>query len=585
MEMGSGDWTFGRPSSSGLRRYGSDSHLNTPTGRSGAFSTPISRPSTMRQSSAVDSARKLDGTNSRQTRNENISKVQEYIQRDANFYADLNLRNDCLKSMTAAQFYAIVNHFARLITGKKIDSFIHGTDPLEGILEFMRQLNYPYTVNKSMLKTPNAPHTFDNVVIMLRWLGDVCEIPYLSADDTFIDAFLLKQDPSLPNAEYTAEFSKAVQEGYSLWNNESGDHQKLMDTLVDKLIHAKLDGKVSTVAELNDLTDRLEIKSNELRANPVRLQNVHQYEQLESKYVEYETKEHALMDQIQEQRDRLAAITVNWNDKRNKVKQSDNQMAKVVNQIQNQPHSIDEYKKLSQDMAVLKMSVETLQAEIKSLQSDEANQQINRARLLKKRSEAIANMNERAIQIVKLLQNSHMNIDSKIDLNELHLPPNPTVRQVEVVDRLLSQIFGMVKIEKIKIRMELDQTKLTLTSRKAESEILAKDYEFAQKKYKEKCFELGVNEKKSMMNNKKNENCARKLTEQANGSKIELKELKQQIDEAKCKKTQLEKGNVRYMEEGEAKAMEIVQEKQRMVQRLDELEKQLDKAIDEMNTL
>lgn len=579
------DWTFGRPSTSALRRCGSDPHLNTPTNRFGAFSTPINRPSTTRQSSALDSARKNDGNNLRQTRNENMSKVQEYIQRDANFYGDLNLRNDCLKSMTAAQFYAIINHFARLITGKKVDAFIQGTDPLEGILEFMRQLNYPYTVNKSMLKTPNAPHTFDNVVMMLRWLGDICEIPYLAADDTIIDAFLLTQDKCLPNAEYTAEFSKAIQCGYSLWNNESDEHAALMDGLVDKLIYTKLDGKVSTMAELNELTEQLDIKSNELRSHPVRLQNVHQYEQLESKYIEYETKEHNLLDQIEELRDRLAAITVNWSDKRDQVKQVHNQMAKLVHEIQHQPHSIDEYKKLSQKMNTLKMAIGTVQAEIKAIESDEANQQISRARLLKKRSEAIATMNERLVQIVKLLQSSPLKIDDHIDFGKLHLPPNPTVRQVESVDSKLSQILRQVKIEKIKMRMELDQTNLVLTTRKSESKLLAKDYEYAQKKYKEKCFELGVNEKKSMMNNKKNENCARKLSEQANGSKSELDELKQQIDEANHKKIQLEKENVRYLEDGEAIAAEIIQEKQRMVQRLNELEKQLDKAIDEMNGL
>lgn len=577
-EMNGGDWTFGRQSSIGLRRYGSDSHLNTPTNRFGAFSTPIRRPS-----AALDSARKTDNNNLRQTRNENIAKVQEYLQRDANFYGDLNLRNDCLKSMTAAQFYAIINHFARLITGKKIDAFIHCSDPLEGILEFMRQLNYPYTVNKSMLKTPNAPHTFDNVMIMLRWLGDACDIPYLASDDTIIDACLLKHDQCLPNAEYTADFSKAVQHGYSLWNNESDDHTALMDGLVDKLISTKLNGKVSTVAELDSLTERLKIKSKELRSNPVRLHNVHQYEQLESKYTDYETKEHDLMNQIEERQDRLAAITVSWNDRLNKMKQSNNQMTKLANQIRNQRYNIDEYKKLSQDMVSLRVATETIRSEIKSVEGEESNQQIIRARLLKKCSEAITAINERAIEIVKLLKSAQLLIDSNIDLNDLHLPPNPTVRQVQTLDCLLSKIFSMVKIEKIKIRMELDQTNLTWKARKAESQMLAKDFDSAQKKYKEKCFELGVNEKKSIMKNKKNENCARKLNEQAAGSKAELDELKQQIDETNSKIKRMEEENVRYMKDGEAVAMEIIQEKKRMVQRLDELEKQLNEAMDEMN--
>lgn len=536
----------------------------------------------MRQSSAVDSARKMDGNTARQLKNENISKVQEYIQRDANFYADLALRNDCLKQMTAQQFFMIVDHFSRLITGKKLDTFIHSGDPAEGVLEFMRQLNYPFTVNKSMLKTPNAPHTFDNVVMMLRWLGEISEIPYLGADDAFIDGFLLHQDKCLPNAEFTAEFSKSVQRGYSLWNNESEEHTALMDGLTDHLVCAKLDGKVNTVAELNALTDRLDAKSEELRANPVRLHNVHQYEELESKYTEYETKEHGLINEIEERRDRLAAITVNWTDKCNKVKQSQSQMSRLAKQIHNQPHSIDGYKKLSQDMVLLKKAIETLRSEIQKIESDEANQQIVQARLLKKCSEAIIAMNERAIKIIKMLKNAHIRIEDKIDLNDVQLPPNPTPRQAQKVVNILSKIYSVVKIQKINIQIELERTSITLKTRKTESHLLDKNYEAAQKKYKHKCFDLEANEQKMVMKNKKNENCARKVSQQTEGSKSELDELKLQIQEVSGQNKQMQEENARFMEEAEAKSKEIIEMKQLVVQHLDALEKELDKAIDEM---
>lgn len=555
----------------GMRRYGSDNYLNTPS-RFSTLSTPVGRsPAAVRHSvMPPDSTRKA--------KHENVLKVQEILQRDEAFYAELNLKNG-LKSMTINQFYMIMKHFVRLTSGKELEAYIVNGDPHQGILNFMAQAEYPFTVNKSMLKTPNAPHTFDQVIVMLLWLGSVSSVSSVADDEQLVNQFLYTKDENFPNEEYTAMFSKGVQEGYLLWNNESEQHSTFLDHLTNGLIAEKLNHKVSSAAELQILTENLETKSKELADNPVQLNNIHQFEQLESKYIEYETKEHDLMKQIREMRDRLAAIRVNWNDKRLKVQQSQTKLNELANQIKNQEHSIGDYKKLAEEISTLKAGVGSVQTEIKLIRDEESNQQITRARLLKKVSESIAQINERGMQIVKLLNNTQLSI-SEQDMNKLHLPASPSVQQVQKVDEMLSYMFSAVNIQKHKLQLELDQIIRKLYAIRTETESLTKELEMAQKKYDKTVFENKVLEKTSTMKNKKSENCTRKLSKQVEDAKLKLKTLKSDIVAANARKCQLEGENAKIMAEGESQAMQIIGEKQRLANQMDELEKMVDQSLE-----
>lgn len=87
-------------------------------------------------------------------------------------------------------------------------------------------------------------------------------------------------------------------------------------------------------------------------------------------------------------------------------------------------------------------------------------------------------------------------------------------------------------------------------------------------------------EKKSTMKNKKNENCTRKLTKQADEAKIKLEMFKSEIAAAYEKQKQLEEENTVLMENGEAHARKIIAEKQRMVNHLDEVDKMLNEKLE-----
>lgn len=137
-----------------------------------------------------------------------------------------------------------------------------------------------------------------------------------------------------------------------------------------------------------------------------------------------------------------------------------------------------------------------------------------------------------------------------------------------------------MKIQQHKTKIELDKATCKLNIMKAESEALKKEFEMMKKKYEKISFENEVLEKKSTMKNKKNENCTQKLTKQADEAKTKLEMLKVEIAATYVKQKELEEENVKLMEKGEAHAMKIIAEKQRLVNQLDKIDKILDGRLE-----
>lgn len=153
-------------------------------------------------------------------------------------------------------------------------------------------------------------------------------------------------------------------------------------------------------------------------------------------------------------------------------------------------------------------------------------------------------------------------------------------QQVQDVEQTLSHIFRVVKMQKHKTQIEVDKHKSKLNILKAESDALTKEFDGVKKKYEKLAFDNEMLEKKSTMKNKKNENCTRKWAKQADEVKKKLEMLKIEISAAHAKQKQLEQANVKLMEEGEAKAMKIIAEKQALVNQLNEVEKMLDEKLE-----
>lgn len=87
---------------------------------------------------------------------ENAAKVMEFIKSDRAFFNQLNMGGG-LKTMNHNQFIDIISYLMVQIGGKNAIAKIL-IDHETVIKTFLEKLNFPYAINSSCLKTPNAQY-------------------------------------------------------------------------------------------------------------------------------------------------------------------------------------------------------------------------------------------------------------------------------------------------------------------------------------------------------------------------------------------------------------------------------------------
>lgn len=550
-----------------LRRYGSDFNLNTPNRY---MMTPLrNSPVSLRRNTMIG------GDHMRKMLHENCIKILEVLQRDEEFYSRLNLQSGGLRSMTAKQFMQISTYFISFIASKNITTNRDfQADPLSAIIQFLKQINCPYMVNKSMLRTPNAPHTFDQIVPLLLWLSDFVAFQnvksdyWLETDDTLSNDVFLR-DREFPDAEFTAAFSRELMNrGFQMWNNQSDELLDLQNLLVNSFISAKLKGIIKSVDELNTLIVNVKDKSDKLKKIPCIVKNVCKFETLESQYMNCEELEYNLGQRVSRKQDELASIELNWKDKHGKVQMKEKQIEKVQQQISLQKSNVGEFKELLSRSSSLKMSLNTLNKELETLKNEDSVNQIQLARLLSNKSNAIFKFNNHIMKIYQLLCKSK--IEKNIPVNSLCIDANSTLNFIKDVHKRLHKIDSMVKNRINEINSSIAHATMQLDVMRPEEEKLHNEAIALETEFKKCCCEF---KRVSLIvqNNIEKENTKTNAIEKTLEEKqISNLALKKAITEAQNQVKRLERSNEELLAKGEQKAMELIEMKQQLINELDE---------------
>lgn len=524
--------------------------------------TPMGRSPSVRYSVVPDS--------SRRAKHENAIKVQEVLQLDDHFYAELGLQNG-LKSMTSKQFLQIINFFVKSITGKEMAATFGKGDPLDGIINFLRDLGCPFMINKSMLRTPNAPHTFDQIVVLMMWLSEFIIIPRTVADIGGMTNEEFKRDDELPDREYTAKFSQAMKKGFQLWNSESDEFATLQNQLVDDFIRAKTKEKVSTAADLQILAEKLHLKNRDLEKMQIAMPNEHDFQRIKNEHNKYESSKKELKAKLKEIHQSFNAVNVIWKTKNTEFQQKQKILRSMEQQIATQCVSIYDFKKLASEIASMKSSMSSVQQEVQSLQAEETIVSTNRARLMKKVSDAIPIFNKHSKRIIEIVQQSHLNVDEHL-MNDLFLKPNPTLKQIEQINKKLNSIASLVNIHKHDITIKMKNTKDRLELLNGKEKNLAKEYQKLVDK------KDSVSSTKLMLETKI-ENKTRKFKNVIDAEIVKLQkatadheDLIKRIAEFEEQIKKFEEENLKIMITGEKKLMEIATEKKRMLDAITKLD-------------
>jgi hypothetical protein len=111
--------------------------------------------------------------------------------------------------MSTKQFVVVIIHFIKLIAGNRCH--IAAENYVDSVSAALADLEYPYTVNKSWLKTPNAPHSYNQLVVLFSWLlGFVQEENFI---EEFESANNMVVGDSFPDIESLKSFMTSTKEG------------------------------------------------------------------------------------------------------------------------------------------------------------------------------------------------------------------------------------------------------------------------------------------------------------------------------------------------------------------------------------
>lgn len=208
-----------------------------------------------------------------------INRITEYVKHVRELGKDF-ISKGGLRSMSAREFVIIINYIIKLIVPKAQFTSNYSDE----LFQYLTKLEYPYSVNKSWFKTPNAPHSFNHIVIMLNFLldflplgDDLSEDQADYANDTgngldFDHEYNTLErtihNPDFPNVDFTNEFNRNVMTGYQLWAKcQEAEFQELKQFMENKLIRSSNTAK--NRAELEQKIDTLKLEYDALNKTRV----------------------------------------------------------------------------------------------------------------------------------------------------------------------------------------------------------------------------------------------------------------------------------------------------------------------------
>lgn len=155
-------------------------------------------------------------------------KTMQVLDELSRFDGFNDLQQKGLKTMTHKQFISILQHFLKPIAG---NVQLDGTNYVDYIYHFIQTMEYPYTINKSSLKTPSAPHCQNSIIILLAWLsefgGNNAEAPLIEYSAT--------QD--FETSEMAKDFVLKAEEAFAVWNNQQeAEAEEIMKLISDVFI-------------------------------------------------------------------------------------------------------------------------------------------------------------------------------------------------------------------------------------------------------------------------------------------------------------------------------------------------------------
>lgn len=328
-----------------------------------------------------------------------------------------------LKAMTVREFIVIINHIVKQIN-PKANLTANYSDELH---KFLVQMEYPFSVNKSWFKTPNAPHSINHIVVMLDFLLDY--LPWEEDSQYTHDYDALSRTAKgedFPSAEYTHHFRQQLRDMYHLWDTANESEAKFKQELKTDLIKAKSNGEFKGPSELIAAIAKQE--KDIAAIVPVQPMDERQITSLEQALVTKSTELNAIIQlnketgmknqrQLKELRDLEGENKV--------LVEEEDRLKKIINR-QNKERIRQNFEEMTQELAKLQAALQGKQTFIDRLSQGHFNKMLHHTKNVDKKADLLSTLTLKLMdlkgvdEVRDVLQLDDMNaLDSVPELERL----------------------------------------------------------------------------------------------------------------------------------------------------------------------
>uniref|UniRef100_A0A336KMM2 Kinetochore protein NDC80 n=1 Tax=Culicoides sonorensis TaxID=179676 RepID=A0A336KMM2_CULSO len=373
-----------------------------------------------------------------------------------------------LRDVTCKQFTGLVEYMLEALMGNR--------QPLSGIdniVKALHTLDYPYTINKSWLKTPTAGHVFNHVVLMLGWLLNLVDPPLMPGGETELDDFEcinnLVHDAEFPTIIYQKHFMTKARNGFKLWDLQKDDEfSALNQELVDLYISQTTHGTIKNLKQLDNEIVALETELKKLQTVPEPSSELTEHhDQLEKELRDLKRALEGKQQIIQQLKQTLATDKSIYENEKKILKQREAEIERLRSQIQTQSMSKDDLKQLIQENHILRQTIETEMKNIEKIEDENSSAPIEISRLVKTKVQKVNELNQKLFKLAKEFDASVINFNpSDYEVDSTSSDIKSQLKMVKdafsIIKQMLQETNENYKLNIINVASEIDELKAKL---------------------------------------------------------------------------------------------------------------------------
>lgn len=406
-------------------------------------------------------------TSARKETNAQAIRILEILQQDEDFYRRLGI-GGILRTMTAKQFIIIINYCHEIICGYPLETIAKG-DATNEIIEFLKKIDCPFTINKSLFKSPTAPHTFEQSITLLHWLVDF--IPLKSNSNGMLKMLdaqcnLYKQDNQFPSDAYTRVFHEKAANAFQHWGINSEVYKEITDALIDGFLEHHTNGQCISQGALLQRTKDLQDEIVELNKFNRTIKNEKEFQTAESQALQLESDASDKKNELEAKTDEYNALKLEFDAKKYKIDILDRDIEEIKNTIQTQQYNVDQMGELRRKYYEIKHRFELEEKLIIDIKDNQNEKIIQTARLKQNIAEADLKLENCLNEFVRNMDETQISKSNyMIKLKELMLRKPLSVAEIK---NALEKLVLLADTHDLKVEEQMQNMKINEAKSKVE---------------------------------------------------------------------------------------------------------------------